>query len=164
MVTTKILIKPHLAEYVKSKYETNNGCVSFPKNDDLYHLVWQLMTKTPANVNPFDRSGNLIIALPDRRVGKNPEVYNYISARGEKIIEKKIRQLFTLELHTAMENNAFSGFVLTNQERVSLFMAQYSLESISEDALLKDYYRWRDLVRKKEKRQYRKKTEKTHTT
>ena len=157
MITTKISIKAHLAEYVKGFYKIQeSGFVKFPDSDDLYHLIWQVMIKPPANINPFDRSGNLTIALPDRRIGKDPQVYNYISVKAEKIIEKKIRQLFILELHSVMEDNAYDGFLLTNQDRVSLFMAKYGIESITEDALLKEYYRWRDRVRKKEKRQYRK--------
>lgn len=159
MMTATISIKPHLAEYMKARYGQLDGIIRLPDSDDLYHLIWQLMGRTPAGVNPFDRQGNLVMALPDRRLGKDPAVFNYLSHRSEEIIEKKIRQLFTLELHQAMDANAHNGHLLTNQEMVCCFMAQYGIESISEDALLKDYYRWRDLVRRRKKRQYRRRRE-----
>ena len=157
MITTSITIKQYLAEYLYTKFQPEDNCnyIRIPETDDLYDLLWHLMAKRPLNISPVDR-GNITIALPHRRAGKNPEYYNYISQRSAHIFEKRVKQLFSLELHQFLDNNVISGYRYTHQDMVNLFMCKYGLESITEDALLKNYYRWRDYTRKKEKRKYRK--------
>ena len=92
MITTQIEITPYLAEYIYGKY--NNGDsdepVSIPDSEDLYHIIWDYMVKRPVNVSPIDK-GNLILKLPSRRIGKDPAVYNYLSARAVHGIELNIR-------------------------------------------------------------------------
>jgi hypothetical protein len=57
------------------------------------------------------------------------------------------------ELHDYMdENKHIKGIQF--KESVFVFMHRYGLESISEDALLKNYQRWRDKQRRKSKRGY----------
>ena len=94
MITTSITITDYLAEYLRGKY--NNGAeepLRIPDNTDLYHVIWSYMTRRPKNMNPID-DGNLTIILPDRRVGKDPAYYNYLSSRAAKAIDTEICRMF----------------------------------------------------------------------
>ncbi len=150
MITTKITIKPHLAEYNTRKYNACElGPIRFPDRDDLYHTVFSLTEKRPNNC-PVD-SGNLELVLPERREGKSPLTFNYLGYRSVKIIEKKIETRLWAELHDLIdENKHFYGIQYI--ESVAYFMRKYAIVSISEDALLKNYYRWREIVRQKKRR------------
>lgn len=158
MITTSIFIEPYLAEYLYGKY--NNGCTEefrIPDNTDLYHTIWTLMSKRQKNQSPVDE-GNLTIILPERRIGKDPKVFNYLSPYSVKIIEKDIRRMFNRELHSALDENYANGHLENNLDVVHHFMRSYCIDSISEDALLKNFYRWRENLRKRKKRrEYKKK-------
>lgn len=153
MIITKIQIKEHLCEYVYGKFcSCEKKPVQFPSTDDIYHSIQCVTNKRPDGA--ID-SGNLELCIPDQRIGKRPEVYNWISAKGIKILEKKIEIRMWAELHDAIDTNKHRygiPYITTVYE----FMCKYGITSISEDALLKNYYRWRDRVRKKEKRNYTK--------
>jgi hypothetical protein len=153
MTTTKINIKDHLKEYLEAKfYDEEIKAVFFPDKLDIYHIIWDLVQKRPENC-PIDK-GNLNIALPDRRIGKSPETFNYISQRSEHIINNKIENMFYAELHNELDGAKHrDGYNFIDS--VWRFICRYNIQSISEDALLKNYQRWRDSVRKKEKRAYR---------
>jgi hypothetical protein len=158
MITTSITITPYLAEYLRGKY--NNGAnepFRIPDNTDLYHVIWSLMARRHQNQSPVDE-GNLTLILPERRIGKDPQVYNYLSPRSVKIIENEVRRMFNRELHTAMDENDQNGHELNNIDIVHNFLCAYCIDSITEDALLKNFYRWRDNIRKRKKRrEYKKK-------
>lgn len=154
MITTKIKIKAHLAEYVKGWLA---GCrdepVSFPPGSDLYITLWDLMAKRPVNAPAFD-TGNLEIILPSRAVGKRPEYYNYLSARSQSIIEKKIEEIMFEELHHRLRTNKRQG--ITYIESIHWFMCEYGINSISEDAYKKEFYRLRrnEFNRRKKEKNY----------
>jgi hypothetical protein len=156
MITTKISVKEHLAEYLHGKYNhCEPGPVRFPDNEDIYHTLFDLTERRPLNC-PVDR-GNLELVLPDRRIGKSPETYNYLGERSTVIIEKKIETRFWAELHDLLDENKHRYNILYI-ETVSYFMRKYAIHSISEDALLKNYYRWRNNIRqKRNRRSYTKK-------
>lgn len=158
MITTSIMITPYLAEYLREKY--NNGAdepIRIPDNTDLYHVIWTLMARRHQNQSPVD-NGNLTIVLPDRRIGKDPQVYNYLSPRAAKVIENEVRRMFNRDLHTAMDENDLNGHELNNLDIVHKFLCSYCIDSITEDALLKNFYRWRENIRKrKRRREYKKK-------
>lgn len=158
MITTSIQIEPYLAEYLRGKYNNGSGePFRIPDNTDLYHIIWTLMSKRRCDQSPVD-NGNLTFILPERRIGKDPQVYNYLSPRSVKIIELEIRRIFNRELHTVMDENDQSGHELSNLDIVHNFLCSYCIESISEDALLKNFYRWRDNIRKRKyRREYKKK-------
>lgn len=156
MIITSLTISEYLAEFFVGKYnEGNDGPVKIPDNTDVYHLIWQLMGKRPANTSLVSQ-GNLALMLPDRRMGKDPLYYNFISARASQIIEKRIRIEFNNDLHDLLEQNENQGRPLDNIEVIYAFMEKYGIESISEDALKKNYYRWRENIRKRKKRNYTK--------
>jgi len=157
-MTTKIQIIPYLAEYLIGKY--NNGspeAVKFPDESDIYHSIWQLMTRRPKQMSFVD-AGNLEIFLPERRVGKDPKVYNYLSETSISMLEKKIKKEFNEELHSLINDNVERGKPYDNIEVIHQFMCAYCIESISEDALIKNYYRWKENIRKlRTRREYKKK-------
>ena len=100
--------------------------------------------------------------MPDRRDGdmaggKAPERFNYLGERSQKIINKKIKLMMRAELHDLVDENKHR-FGIDQIQSVHYFMKKYCIESITEDALLKDYQRWRDDIRRSaKKRPYRKK-------
>lgn len=161
MITTKITIKPHLAEYCIGKWGHEfTQPVSFPANTDLYITIYDLLQKRPKDCQVD--SGNLEIVIPNRRTDgdicfrKNTEYYNYLSEASCKYIESRISLLFWAELHQLIDDSKQR----LNQEysvTINLFICKYRIESITEDALLKNFYRWRNNVRKRDKRKYQKK-------
>lgn len=165
MIETKFSIAQYLSEYLSGKYNNGaSGAFRIPDNTDLYHTLWTLMAKRQRNQSPIDE-GNVSIILPDRRLGKDPKVYNYISPRSAKLIEKSVKYMFDNELHIVMNENHLKGHLLDNRDVVYRFLRSYGIESISDDALLKNFYRYRDAIRKREmRRDYKKKLKHTEKT
>lgn len=160
MLPLPISIEPYLAEYFTAKYgEGESEPIKISDKSDLYHVVWQVMERRPADVPPL-LHGNLVILLPERRCGKDPLWYNYIGQRGVQMIERRIRMEFNNDFHEFLERNEYQGRPMEIGEAICVFMGLYSLESISEEALKKNYYRWRQTVRPHEKRGYNRKSEK----
>jgi len=153
VITTKIKVKPHLAEYLYGKYNNcDSRCpINLPESDDLYHLMWQLMKKRPKNATPVDE-GNLCLNLEEKHKGKDPSVYNFLDAGSAQIIESKIEALFFLELHQRTDENRRDGFPITTQQVVYMMLCEYGIESITEDALIKNDYRWQAKVRRNKRR------------
>lgn len=150
METVKISIKAHLEEYLKGKYNAcKNIPVVLPDNSDLYHTIFDLMEKKPANVD--ETKGSLEISLPDRSIGKDPAWYNYLGERSQRIIERKIELMFWADLHDMIDHNKHMHGV-EYAETVYSFMIKYDIQSITEDAVLKNYYRWREKVRRRDKK------------
>lgn len=157
MITARISIDPAVAEYIRGRYFDNEvGAVRFPSSSDIYVKIYDLLQKRPPT-NPID-TGNIEIALPDRRDanhsgGKDPKTYNYISQRAAAILEKRFRVLMWAELHEFMDEEKHRHGTQF-KDSVFIFMKKYSIESITEDALLKNYQRWRDQLRRNKKRPY----------
>ncbi|MGM9817188.1 MAG: hypothetical protein ACI304_09080 [Lepagella sp.] len=156
MITVKISVDPYIAEYVNGKfYDPDKDVVRFPSNLDIYVLIFDLLQKRPISC-PID-AGNLEFALPDRRCGKDPAYWNWLSGRSQKIINDKLRLMMWAELHDFMdENKHIKGIQF--KESVYVFMRRYGINAITEDALLKNYQRWRDKQRRRTKRKYEKKS------
>lgn len=153
----KFYLKKHLAEYLNGKYYCRErGCVVLPDMLDLYHTVWNLMQKRPM-CSPVCLEGNVCLGLPDRRVGKDPAVYNYLSARSIKLIERCVEVLFFCEIRELMEENKRERYI-QYIDSAYMFKAKYGIESITDDALIKDYYRYRERLRQRtKKRKYERK-------
>lgn len=157
-----IRIEPYLAEYVIGKYgmEQKNGAVNIPYNTDLYHCIWENMSRQRTNQS-VPEDGNLRIQLPCRKPGdgvawKDPAYYNHLSSVASKAIEYQIRRMFNFELHRILLENEEFGRQRRNLDVIYDFIHTYQLKSISSDALLKNYYRFRNRLRPKKTRQYRK--------
>lgn len=155
MMTVKTNVEPHVAEYIRGKfYDLEAEAVRFPSTLDIYIQIYDLLQKRPVS-NPVD-TGNLEFILPERRVGKDPITYNYLSGRAQKILADKMRLMMWAELHDFMDENKHINGIMF-KESVFMFMRKYAIESITEDALLKNYQRWRDKQRRKKKRGYSRK-------
>lgn len=156
MVTVRISIKKHLSEYLIGKFNNcKEGPVTLPDDFDLYHTIFDLVQKRPANGIPIE-NGNLEIVLPDRREGKDPVYYNYLGERAQQILERRIEVKMWAEVHDLIDENKHR-YGIEYSESIFSFMSKYDIHSISEDALMKNYYRWRDRVRKRSsKRMYNK--------
>ena len=157
-----IRIEPYLAEYVIGKYgmEQKNGAVNIPYNTDLYHCIWENMSRQRTNQS-VPEDGNLRIQLPCRKPGdgvawKDPAYYNHLSLIASKAIEYQIRRMFNFELHRILLENEEFGRQRRNLDVIYDFIRTYQLKSISSDALLKNYYRFRNRLHPKKTRQYRK--------
>jgi len=144
MVTTRIHIKPHLKEYLSGKYQSPDKYIHFPDRLEIYHTIFNLTEKRPVNC-PID-AGNVEIALPYPVSYKQPKTYNYLSAQSQKKIEKIIEIMFWSDFRQYIEfgrNKTGSSF----SNLVYEFRKKYGINSISEDALIKHYYRWRKKTR-----------------
>lgn len=156
MITTSITLTPYLAEYLRGKYASgSDNVVNIPDSSDLYHVIWNYMSRRPSDV--AETSGNITIALPCRREGKDPAIYNYLSERAVRCVDKAVRREFNQELHSFLLENDQRGHLFDNIDVVLQFINMYCLESITEDALLKNFYRWRENLRKRKARRERKK-------
>ena len=155
MITTKISVKPHLAEYFHKRYGVEDAAyIHLPDNLDLYHDMWDFMSKPPKGFSPH---GNLEIALPHKSSGKQPEFYNYISPNGQRSLEVKMEAMFKRDFHTFVDNylksDCFDDKVPAYiSNAVYAFVAKYGLTEITEDALIKDEYRHRKRITRTEKR------------
>lgn len=148
MITTKIEVPKHLKEYLTGKFcYTQDIPVRLPDNSDLYHILYDLLERRPVNV-PVDR-GNLELCIPDRSIGKAPETYNYLGIRSQMIFCRKIDLMLWAEVHDFLDEQKHRyGIEYING--VHTFMMKYGICSITEDAFIKNYYRWRAKVRRKE--------------
>lgn len=161
MITTRINIKNHLAEYIIGKY---NSCskstpIHFPCSSDIYHTIYDLLVKRPIDC-PHE-FGNLWICLPNRYNGKDLKIYNYLGRRSIAEIQKKIEIMFWVDVHyTLDEQKHIHGieYITTAND----FLEKYQINSITPAALIKNHKRWRDKCRNRtSKRKYRKHGEKT---
>ena len=104
---------------------------------------------------------NLYISLPSRRPSsslgspwKDPAYYNYLSRESAHLIETELRRLFNFEFHRLMLQNEESGRKSKLADVVEDFISQYNLKSITPDALLKNYQRYRAMLHPKKPRTY----------
>jgi len=161
---TIITIEEYLAEFARSKFpvDVSTGGLRIPATSDLYHCIWSLMSRPRGDRKPSS-DGNLIISLPCRRsrqdgqTWKDPYYYNYLSMRAVREIEQCIRRMFNFELHRVLLENEEFGHPKRNKEVVLDFIRYYNLTAISDDALLKNYYRYRMRLCPKRIRKYEKK-------
>lgn len=151
----RIRIEPYLAEYARNVFSTGrqDGAVRIPDTSDLYHLVYELMDKPRADhKDPVD--ANLAIVLPKRRVVvdgpvKSPDYYNALSGNSAKLIEVYLRRRFNYEFHELMIENEERGRPQRQIDVVCWFMKSRGIRSISEDALLQNFKRFRARIRSK---------------
>lgn len=150
MTTTRISVPPFIAEYMTGKYGSfSHSPIRLPDSTDLYHVIYDLLEKRPVDA-PADR-GNLELVLPERSVGKRPETYNYLGLRSQKLLSSRMEVMMWADAHDFIDEQKHQNGV-DYKDSVILFRSRYGIESLSEDAFIKNYYRWRGKVRKKAKK------------
>lgn len=146
MTTVKIEFPEHLVEYLRGKYNNyETGPIRFPEESDIYHTLYDLLRKRPAD-KPVD-SGNLELILPERSIGKRPETYNYLSAHSQRILRQKVTVMMWADIHEYIDCQHHMNGV-DYKTAVYRWLCMYDVNGISEDALLKNYYRWRGKVKR----------------
>ena len=137
-ITTKIKIKEYLREFLISLYKGDP--VRFPNDSDLLATLHDVRVKRPKNA-PRSDDNNMEIIIPYQKVGKNARTHNWISARGEKEIEKKAHTLFTCTLNDYVNRMRLKGYEY--QAAVEMFADLHNITAISLDGLKKKNYRLR---------------------
>ena len=151
MVTARIEVPAAVGEYIRGKYGDEQGVVRFPYELDIYHLLLDLTRRRPDSAGVD--CGNLEIALPDPREcrragGKNPATFNYINPQGARILADRMTAMMWAEVHDFFDEQKHI-YGMQFKESAFLFLCRYGIESLSEDALLKHYQRWRQKCRRK---------------
>lgn len=147
MMTSRLQLPTHLAEYLKH-YADEAGVVYFPRTWDIYSLIADLLCKRPSSAESVDQ-GNVEIALPDRHstIGKNTLYYNYLPLSAQRIICRKIEQMFWRDVHDIMyeEKDKYNHEYIQTAYQI---IEQWHITGISVDAVIKHFYRYRMNLRK----------------
>lgn len=143
MITEKIKIKPHLAEYANSKWKCRylDRAVKFPEKSDITEIIHEFLHKRPDNETA--KVGNLEIVLPWKRGGKNLRFVNYLDETAALEISKKIEIIFWYEFHMEMDLRKIKKGIEYNTTAY-WFISKYNLKSISHDALTRSHRRYRE--------------------
>ena len=126
MITATIDIEPYVAEYIRGKYWDARYGAVHFPAGSDIYVTLYDLMERRPKSAGVDR-GNLTLCLPERREANNETLDEAKHLRGIQFVES-----------------------------VYVFMKRYDLQSISEDALLKNYQRWRDKQRRSMKRGYQK--------
>lgn len=144
MYTTKFKIEAYLAEYLVGKWGVN-GIVELPRDIYLYNILHSLTIKKPLHAP--EPSGNVEIVIPQRKEGnKKPERYNYVSTNAARYFNRRVKAFFRADLHEFVDNRKHM-MGETYKDACFLFVAQYNVESIDPESLIKNYYRWKGVIR-----------------
>lgn len=147
-MTTKIDLPNHLSEYLRGKFGDKDGIVCLPSNSSLYFIVYEITRRRPAG-KPTD-NGNTEIRLPSPALshqtgGKPVEYFNYISESGADLLAKHVNTMMKVEAHELFdENKHVRGIDYIDTSYA--FLERYRIESLTPEALLKDYLRWRKKI------------------
>lgn len=145
MITVRLAVKPYLAAYMYALYERSTEpltqAIRLNPQEILYSVVQQLTVRRPANA-PRE-TGNLCLALPAPRYGKDPQVYNYIGHDNARLLEEKIEWQMKMELFEWMQAAKFRQGK-TYHLAILEFMEKYGLEELlQEETMMRWYQRWR---------------------
>ena len=155
MVTVMFTIKPYLARYMYVRYGQSLEFLSHsnpPSNlptpihlfhlTPIYHFFHQLSVPHPQGVS-WKEVGNISFVLPNPKLGKNPEVYNYFGQDSIFIIEKEIEVVMKAELYSFLLENKFKNGVMYIKS-MHEFMEKYDMaETAEEESLMRAFQRWR---------------------
>lgn len=142
MFTIRFSIRPYLAEYCSLKYSwPQRSACKIPPSSELHVLFLELLSKRPLTAGR--ETGNIEFILPNHPSGKRTVTYNYLSQRSQRRIEQYLYVMFWAEFHRFTEYQLHvKGESLLMS--VLLFKSKYNIESLSQDAFIKNYQRWRD--------------------
>lgn len=145
MNTITIDLKPHLSEYIRMKYSWPHRAevVLVPWRSELYQLMVDRVAKSPRPKAAYVNTGNTTFRLPNQPYGKQSKTYDWMSQESVKIIERWIEVMMWSEFHQFVENRIHIHHYPLNRS-VYFFISMYGITSLSEDAFIKNYQRWRN--------------------
>lgn len=143
MISVTIAVRPHLAAYLYVRFANcvHSGALRLPSSSTLYHLIGELTVKRSKNVS-WNDTGNLTFALPHPRLGKDPQVYNYLGADSARIIEQEIDTLLKMDLYSRLLRDKYQHG-MTYTRSLNTFMEEYHIADTNDHALMKAFQRWR---------------------
>lgn len=141
--TLRIHIKPLLAEYLYGRYAdpSKADTIHLPAGSYLDNTLQEILTLRPANA-PLRETGNLCLRLTARHRGKNPSRFNYLTQEGIHLLEERTLNQLHIELFDRMMADR-RRLGVPYIESVRCFIERYDIRSISEDGLMKAFWRWR---------------------
>ena len=147
MITVTIAVKPHLAAYVYVRFAhcVHSDAIRLSSSTTLYHCLAQLTVKRPKGIS-WNDTGNLTFALPHPRIGKDPQVYNYLGADSVRIIEQEIDTLLKMDLYSRLLRDKYQHGKSYTKSLIA-FMEEYRIDDANEHALMKAFQRWRKASR-----------------
>jgi hypothetical protein len=137
MITTSIKIKPYLREFLLHAY--GEEPLRFPDSSDLLAFVHELRIKRPTRATG-EPVGNLLLAIPFQKHGKDPRQYNYLTPRSQRVIQNKVNTLFTATMNDYVARKVHV-LGLEYREAIELFIEEYGIDSISFEGLKQKNYR-----------------------
>lgn len=150
MLTVTFAIKPYLASYMYVRYRlcVEGKAIHLSNFTILYHCLHQLTVPHPRGVS-WREAGNISLVLPNPRIGKNPEVFNYIGCGSALILEKKMEVEMKAELYEFLLENKFCNGVMYKQS-METFVDKYNMiELVSEESLMRAFQRWRKMSKER---------------
>lgn len=142
-------LKPFLAEYLYGRFanDTEAGIIHLPPRSYLSNSLHELLSKRPSNA-PARETGNLCLRLPTPHRGLSPASYNHLSQSSIHTFESRVQHLFHTELFDRMLTDRRQQGI-SYIESVRSFIERYHIETISEEGLLKAFWRWRKGAQKR---------------
>ena len=154
MVEVRLHLKEYLKEYLIGKYCCGfDASIRVPPHTVLYHRMYSLVERRP--LTAAVDAGNTVFELRFRNSCKDPRVYNWFSMRHQKQIEQTVNMQFRAEFHDYVDIRHHRNGI-PYIDAVTEFMQMYGITSLSEDALVKDYQRYRNKLRPHQPRKYKK--------
>ena len=136
-------IKPFLAEYLYARYAGNieEGILHLPPHSYLGRSLHELLCPRPYNA-PARETGNVCLRLTSLHRGPSPSTYNYLTQANRRIFESRAQHLLHTELFERMLTDRHRRGI-SYIESIRCFLLKYQIDSISEEGLMKAFYRWR---------------------
>lgn len=143
MKTVKLTLKPYLAEYLQKKYPAaESGLVKIPPASELYDLLLSSMRcdqKEPAD----DWNVEIILPNPSPSSGCRRSRRHYgLSSAARSRIARAVYVMYWSDCHRYIERriHVYGDLII---DAASQFVNEYGLMRSNEDAILKNYQRWR---------------------
>ena len=140
MEKVRIELKSHLEEYAIAKFPVVDDAVVIPSSMDIYFVLLDLLQKKGKGIEVCN--DGIYFAIRNTGIGKDPRVYKYLSRHGRMLFETRLEVMFWIDFHDVMDREVIRGGKPC-LEAAQIFVEKFRINSITEDALIKHYYRWR---------------------
>lgn len=148
MMTVSLNVEPYLAHYMYARYANcvHEGAIKLSFQSDLYHQLLGWTLPRPKGVS-WKEEGNLTLALPSPRIGKDPRTYNYLSEEARYRITRAIKEQMRWEMMDYMKQERLKHGVMFTRS-MQQFIKDFDMEDLVNEETLMKYFQTR---RKKER-------------